>query len=727
MRLSFPDLSHPGLPQSNSPDALWMRKRCAMWLLSLLEYELPCTDNFFNCVGWTVGGIEYIRKLIQTELPLPAGRNKESVAARKDLQELKTANHKRIDRILENLCDENPIIQASVRDLMRACLTGWLNSCSEKTVSIFPRGFASLFNLDEQSLNFCSFIWGVSNYRAMEHYFEDELELYTNSNLSMLAKILGIPLSRLRQVRACLKELGILEDSHCGLRLADSIEESLGLGGMQQLRNFFCKNVTPTDVPLDQFRIPEEAKKHVLKLMGRQGKEPSHLLLYGAPGSGKTSFASRIAKDLGVRAWAVSCRESDTVRDRRVSLTACVNLALIHPGSIVVIDEAERLLDTDIMDMDNGSSKAWLNSLLERKGLRAIWITNKIRHIDQAIRRRFSFSIYFEDPGKGESLCMWKNVAKKLNVEKLFPHEAMERFAGQYPVSVAIMENAVRQAKSISGKKDFCQCVERILRSYLTLKCDGHWRDTPMRTNENYDSSLVCAAIPAETLLKRIGKLLKKTAAEALRGMGNMLFYGPPGTGKTALAKYLAQKLDCECIAKRASDLISPFVGETEQNIARTFHEAEKASCILLIDEVDSFIFSRENASNSWERTMVNEFLTSLENFNGICICTTNFRKIIDSAAMRRFPFKVEFTYADSRQLRGLYMALLAPLSSEDPDESVLELVSRQKHLAPGDFHSVRSQLLLEDNVSHKQITQCLLREQLLKLEKESRKVGFDI
>lgn len=727
MRMIFSDFPHSNLPSNNASDVLWMRKRCANWLLALLEYDLQCTDNFFNCAAWTVGGMEYIKTLIQTRLPVPLGRSRESVAARRDLKELKNVNHKRIDRILENLCDENPILQEPVRDLMRACLTEWLNSCPEKAVSIFPRGFASLFNLDEQALNFCSFVWGVGNYRAMEHYFEDELELYLNSNFPMLAKMLGISLSRLRQMIAFLKELGILEDVHCGLRLADSIAESMGVGSMHELRNFFCKNVPSTDVPLEQFRIQEDEKKHVLKLMGRQSREPAHLLLYGAPGSGKTSFASRIAKELGVRAWAVSCRDSDSVRDRRVSLMACINLSLVHPGSIIVIDEAERLLDTDVMDTDNGSSKAWLNSLLERKGLRAIWITNKIMHIDQAVRRRFSFSIYFDDPGKSESLYMWENVAKKLHAVKFFPHETMERFAAQYPVPVAIMENAVRQAKSISGKKDFCGCVERILKSYLALKGNGYWQDTPMRANADYDPGLVCATIPPESLVKRIGKLREKISAGDARGMGNVLFYGPPGTGKTALAKYLAQQLDCDCLAKRASDLISPYVGQTEQNIAMAFHEASKSNSILLIDEVDSFIFNRENATRSWEQTMVNEFLTSLENFNGICICTTNFRKIIDSAAMRRFPFKVEFAYAGASQLRGLYTAILAPLCSEEPDESVLELVARQKHLTPGDFRSVRSQLWLEDNVTHEQISQCLLREQLLKLEKESKKVGFDI
>ena len=70
------------------------------------------------------------------------------------------------------------------------------------------------------------------------------------------------------------------------------------------------------------------------------------------------------------------------------------------------------------------------------------------------------------------------------------------------------------------------------------------------------------------------------------------------------------------------------YVGDNEQNIKEAFEEAEETDSILLFDEADSFFANRENANTSWERTMVNEFLTQMEEFSGILICTTNLRKI---------------------------------------------------------------------------------------------------
>lgn len=66
------------------------------------------------------------------------------------------------------------------------------------------------------------------------------------------------------------------------------------------------------------------------------------------------------------------------------------------------------------------------------------------------------------------------------------------------------------------------------------------------------------------------------------------------------------------------------FVGESEKNIAKAFEEAKKQKKILLFDEVDSFFRERSYSSQSWEITQVNEFLTQMEKFEGIVICTTN-------------------------------------------------------------------------------------------------------
>ena len=77
------------------------------------------------------------------------------------------------------------------------------------------------------------------------------------------------------------------------------------------------------------------------------------------------------------------------------------------------------------------------------------------------------------------------------------------------------------------------------------------------------------------------------------RGHGSLCFYGPPGSGKTALAEHLAQALGRPLLVRQASDLLSKYLGETEQNMAAMFREAESEGALLLLDEADSFLQDR--------------------------------------------------------------------------------------------------------------------------------------
>ena len=146
---------------------------------------------------------------------------------------------------------------------------------------------------------------------------------------------------------------------------------------------------------------------------------------------------------------------------------------------------------------------------------------------------------------------------------------------------------------------------------------------------------------------------------EALRrkGFGTLCFYGPPGTGKTALAEHIAAELQRPLMIRQASDIVSKFVGETEQNMAKMFEEAEAEQAVLLLDEADSFLRSRKLAERNYEVSEVNEMLQGMERYAGIFICTTNLFQDLDEAALRRFTFKIRFHQLLPAQRERMFVA----------------------------------------------------------------------
>lgn len=68
-----------------------------------------------------------------------------------------------------------------------------------------------------------------------------------------------------------------------------------------------------------------------------------------------------------------------------------------------------------------------------------------------------------------------------------------------------------------------------------------------------------------------------------------IMLYGPPGTGKTMLAKALANISGMNFISVKGSEIISKYLGESEQLIRDFFQKAKQVSpSILFFDEIDS-------------------------------------------------------------------------------------------------------------------------------------------
>jgi SpoVK/Ycf46/Vps4 family AAA+-type ATPase len=403
-------------------------------------------------------------------------------------------------------------------------------------------------------------------------------------------------------------------------------------------------------------------------------------------------------------------------------------MAARHKGAFVLLDEADRFLDTGERYGWKSMDKAWINDFLEQPGRRMIWIANDIEHVHPSVRRRFAFSVHFKPLDCDGRRRVWKNVLKEQHAINRLPEERFKRFAREYPVSPAVVESAVRQAKILSNERfGFAETAERVLRSHVILANDGAKPRVKSPLSGEYALDGVCLEGSVDEFLEKCRRIdaLMREGKSIRPGGAAALFYGPPGSGKSALAKYLADELERELVVRRASDLLSPYVGMSERNVSAAFREAEEA--VLVIDEADSFLYSRDSSTRSWESTLVNEFLTSLEECRSFCVCTTNRMKDLDEAALRRFSFKVSFGYADVKRAKTLYKTILAPLADGGLPKIIENELACLRYLTPGDFNTVKSQYWLANcgEVTHVQLIESLALEEKLKRDGQARRVGF--
>ncbi|HEV7915434.1 MAG TPA: AAA family ATPase, partial [Albitalea sp.] len=470
-----------------------------------------------------------------------------------------------------------------------------------------------------------------------------------------------------------------------------------------ELMAVFTRPSAKSALTLEDFAFVEEDAR-VLRSLLRNAidrKEPGvNVLLYGPPGTGKTELAKVAAQSAGLELYEVEYADRDgnslSGRDRYRSLQ--ISQVFLKGGSNVALlfDEVEDVfppISTDAaqwmarLDTGDGaptgsvSGKAWVNQILETNPVPVIWVTNRIEQIDPAFRRRFQYHLELKSPPPGAREALVTRALAGVPVSEGFAAKLAER-KGLTPAQV---RTAVKFARLAGGAGEVEALIERQIGNADKALGNALSGRGARRVVTSYDLGLLNTESRFE-----VDKII-----EALRrkGFGTLCFHGQPGTGKTALAEHIAQELQRPLLIRQASDLVSKFVGETEQNMAAMFEEAQAEQAVLLLDEADSFLRSRRMAERNYEVSEVNEMLQGMERFAGVFICTTNLFDELDEAALRRFTFKIRFLPLTLPQRLRMFVAEAlagddAAMTAEQRDR-----LAALDQLTPGDYAAVKRQV----------------------------------
>ena len=622
---------------------------------------------------------------------------------------------------------------AALLDRRRSALEPKRSSSMARNISKVQR----VFGLTEVERDLFLLLYVIEFWEEPESYFNRHLNCTKISGYKYLAVALGTTITELhRAMQGDLLKTGLIDQGWGDLSIEREFKSLLQDPTRGFIPSELYRPVPKETLALDAHEIPPDTLRYVVSLVCSPRNAPTNLLLYGPAGGGKTSFARRLAHEAGFPAFEVPPDEDDRTSIRRTGISACLRMKNEGRGSVVLVDEADSLLNTSDSWLSRGNrqDKAWLNELLEKPTTRIIWITNSIEGIDESVMRRFSFSLQFKSLTRSQREKLWERILRRRRIKRYFDRNDIKIFARRYEASAGAIDLAVRDAATakLAEKTNVHEAITLALDAYTTLIQGGREntrsRKETVSTDYSIDGLEVDGDLPGLIeRLERYNRLLSSQGNQDQMPGQRLLFYGPPGTGKSELGRYLAKHLDREIIVKRASDLLNCYVGGTEQNIAAAFEQAEREEAVLVIDEVDSLLYSRTHAVRSWEISQTNELLTQMERFPGILICTTNRLQALDEASVRRFNWKLGFDFLSPEGNVIFYEKMLAPLVEAALDSEARRRLRSLRTLTPGDFKIVqdRYRMALEPPTPEEVVSELALEVKIKKTQAGPEPIGF--
>ena len=493
---------------------------------------------------------------------------------------------------------------------------------------------------------------------------------------------------------------------------------------MDDLIAFATNRTMPPALRLEDFpHLAQDADvlRRFLSSIKQDGLAGVNILLHGQPGVGKTEFVKSLAAELGMRLYEVGMTGADgealNSQERMAAYRFNQKVFARDREVLVLFDEIEDVFPSPRQKPDRKEiDKAWVNRLLEANPVPSFWLSNSIWQIDPAHLRRFDYVIEVTNPPRSVRRGILATELRGLPVTETALTQQVER--EHFTPALAGKMGRVLQRIDLKDADDADRCLDRLVTSHI--EAQGHGSGGRYPVPGHYRLEYLNTNVDVTGLATRLATLPQ----------ANLLLYGPPGCGKTAYAHELARSLDRPLLVRRASDLQSMWVGETEKNLARMFREANTEGAVLLLDEADSFLQDRRGATRSWEVSQVNELLTQMECFEGIFLCATNFLDRLDGASLRRFGLKVQFDYLTTEQRIAFFGELVSELGIAQPDDladiKIRRTLAELTNLTPGDFAAVRKRwYLIESQRDPLALLEAVGEESSIKPDGQKRAIGF--
>ena len=632
---------------------------------------------------------------------------------------------------MENIDNVRPL----VKELLQARYkeTNFSEDVSERWKMAYQNieKLSEILELNEAEKSIFRFVFHL---RA-EEQMKDLARYLPNINLSqaieIVADILSLSKDDIRKIFSKKQKLfayGLIEFFYS----PDRLDEYLNWGKTLDFDDFLTQPLTeemllarctlPTEKPtlslshFEHIKPTYELMLSHLKWSIDNAKKGTNILIYGAPGTGKTELAGLLSEVLNVSSYTMAYMDEDDDvlgGQRRLENCRLAQRLLQDKSAVIIFDEIEDVFAGSFTERSVAQeNKAWVNQFLENNDVPMIWLSNSVSCIDNAYLRRFD--LVFEMPDLPFSHK--ENLIRSI-VNELLSEDYIRHFSQVKALSPAVITRGLtvmKQAYPDCSQQDFAEKTLNWFNQMLTAQ--GFRKIEPLVEGKiRYHLDWIAC----NDDIHKITEGLKRTKR------GRICCYGPPGTGKTAWANWLGQELGMSVLVCQGSDLLDMYVGGTEKKIAQAFAQAKENNMVLVFDEIDTFLFARENGQRSWEHSQVNEMLTQIEKFEGLLVVSTNLMDGLDPAALRRFDLKLHFDYLKPEQAVKFAQEQANTLSLPALTDVEQERIAQLRNLTPGDFAAVARRHRFAPFEKVDEWLKAIKAECEIKQENNRRSIGF--